>query len=65
MRWKAGHAVLVGLVISASFLGLVSDAVLAQAYPNKTIRFIAAFPAGSVAEVLGRVVGQKLHERCG
>lgn len=65
MRWKAGHAVLVGLVISASILGLVSDAALAQAYPSKPIRFISPFPAGSVAEVLGRVVGQNLYERWG
>ncbi len=65
MRWKAGHAVLVGLVISASILGLISDVALAQAYPSKPIRFISAFPAGSVAEVLGRVVGQNLYERWG
>lgn len=65
MRWKASHVVLVGLVISASILGSVSDAALAQAYPSKPIRFISPFPAGSVAEVLGRVVGQKLHERWG
>jgi tripartite-type tricarboxylate transporter receptor subunit TctC len=49
----------------AAAIGLGPDGALAQGYPNKPIRFIAAFPPGSASEILGRVIGQKLQEAWG
>ncbi len=36
-----------------------------QDYPNKPIRFIVPYAAGSTLDILGRLVGQKLSERWG
>ena len=38
---------------------------LAQAYPNKPIRFIIPFAAGGPADMIGRLTGQKLSEILG
>ncbi len=62
MGWKERLA---GLVLSAVVVGLGPGEALAQGYPSRPIRFIAAFPPGSASEILGRVVGQKLHESWG
>jgi tripartite-type tricarboxylate transporter receptor subunit TctC len=35
----------------------------AQAYPTQNITFTVAFPAGGIADVIARLVGQKLTER--
>ena len=56
---------LIAMVVVAAVLGLDASAALAQGYPAKSIRVIAAFPPGSVSEILGRVVGQKLTEAWG
>jgi len=48
-----------GLVI-----GLVPS-VLAQGYPNKSIRIIVPFPPGGGNDVIGRIIAQKLTERLG
>lgn len=53
------------LALSAAVLGLVPGGTSAQDYPNKPIRFIAAFPPGSASELLARVIGQKLTESWG
>jgi tripartite-type tricarboxylate transporter receptor subunit TctC len=37
----------------------------AQTYPNKPIRLIMPFPAGGGADIVGRIIGQKLAERLG
>jgi tripartite-type tricarboxylate transporter receptor subunit TctC len=34
-------------------------------YPNKTIKIIVPFPAGGTADVLPRIIGQKLSEKFG
>ena len=49
----------IGLVI-----GLVPS-VLAQGYPNKSIRIIVPFPPGGGNDVIGRIIAQKLTERLG
>ncbi len=48
-------------------LALGSGAALAQAqtYPTRPIRFIVPFPAGGVADVTARLVGQRLGEALG
>ena len=37
----------------------------AQDYPNRPVRIIVTFPAGSATDIIGRVVGQKLGEYWG
>ncbi len=49
---------------------VLSPAALAQPesvrdYPNKPVRWILAFPAGGVSDIVGRTVGQKLGEAIG
>ena len=39
--------------------------VLAQGYPNKSIRIIVPFPPGGGNDVIGRIIAQKLTERLG
>jgi len=49
-------------------LGLVigsMTSVLAQGYPNKSIRIIVPFPPGGGNDVIGRIIAQKLTERLG
>ena len=51
---------LAGVWLAASFAAL--PAADAQPYPNKPIRFIVPFPAGGIADVMARVIGQKLTD---
>ena len=47
----------------ASFLSLFAvciSMVHAQAYPNKPIKLIVPFPPGGTADILGRMLGDKL-----
>ena len=48
----------------AAVAGLVTP-VLAQNYPNKTVRIVAPFSPGGSTDVLTRTVSQKLTERWG
>jgi tripartite-type tricarboxylate transporter receptor subunit TctC len=43
----------------------VAAAVAAEAYPSRPIRLIVPFPAGGGTDIVGRVLGQKLHESLG
>jgi len=45
-----------------TFAAMVSSA-LAQTYPAKAVRIVVPFPPGGPADVLGRMLGQKLAER--
>ena len=44
---------------------LVSSTALAQEWPAKAVRIIVPFPAGGSADLLPRIVGEKLAERWG
>ena len=51
------------LLVAAA--GWLPTSALAQAWPAKPITFIAPFPPGSAAEVIGRIIGPKLTEAWG
>src|SRR6187455_716547 len=55
---------LLRLVAIAAFAALASPA-LAQSYPSRAITLIVPFAPGGPADVLGRLIGQKLGEDLG
>lgn len=63
-----GRAVVRGWSVRAAVLaaGLaLAGQALAQAFPNKPVRWIVPFPPGGPTDVVARVVGPKLGERLG
>jgi tripartite-type tricarboxylate transporter receptor subunit TctC len=54
-RWLA--------ILAAALLGVAS--AMAQDYPNKPVRIVVPFTAGSATDILARTVGQKLSELWG
>lgn len=61
------------VIVTSLCLALFGGAALAQVpstssgqtYPNKPIRLMLPFPAGSPSDILGRALGQKLSEQLG
>src|SRR3954464_4881774 len=51
---------LIGLTLS---IGTVT--AIAQAYPVKPIRFVAAFPAGGPSDIVARAIGRRMSEVLG
>jgi tripartite-type tricarboxylate transporter receptor subunit TctC len=51
------------LIIAALVVPALTRPALAQNYPAQSITFVVAFAAGGIADVVGRLVGQKLSER--
>ncbi|WP_420223500.1 Bug family tripartite tricarboxylate transporter substrate binding protein [Pigmentiphaga litoralis] len=51
--------------LCAAALALATTGAHAQSYPAKPIKLIIGYPAGGGADVVGRVVAQKLGERLG
>lgn len=52
-------------LLAAAMVGHRAPPALAQSYPTQTITFQVAFAAGGIADVVARLVGQKLTERLG
>src|SRR5215468_117461 len=52
------------VTLALSALALAAPAQ-AQTYPTRPIRFIVPFPAGGVADVTARLIGQRLGETLG
>ena len=52
------------LALTATAL-LVSSAALAQAYPDKPIKAVVPFAAGSATDQIGRAFAQKMQEALG
>jgi tripartite-type tricarboxylate transporter receptor subunit TctC len=60
------HAISMLLGGALALLALLpAPSAQAQAYPTRPVRFIVPFPAGGVADVTARVIGQKLAEALG
>jgi len=53
------------LLLRVLLLILLSGTALAQDWPAKPVRIIVPFPAGGSADLLPRIVGEKLAERWG
>ena len=52
-----------GLLITLLGLGLAfSTAVLAQEFPDKTVRIVVPYPPGGFNDTLARVVGERLSK---
>jgi tripartite-type tricarboxylate transporter receptor subunit TctC len=49
----------------ALFLSFVCNAVFAQGYPNKPIKFIVPYAPGGVGDLTARIVAQKMSENLG
>lgn len=56
---------IVGLLAALLGLGLVTSTAQAQAYPNKPIKAIVPFAAGSATDQIGRAFAQKMSEILG
>jgi tripartite-type tricarboxylate transporter receptor subunit TctC len=50
------------LVAGAVALPFVSSAAIAQAYPNRAVRFVVPFPPGGASDPVARVLGARLSE---
>jgi tripartite-type tricarboxylate transporter receptor subunit TctC len=53
------------LVAIAAFVHLAAAAQAQEAYPSRMIKMVVGFPAGSSADILGRVYAQHLGEQFG
>lgn len=53
------------LGLGASALGLSSHSWAQAAWPAKSVKFVVAFAPGGPADIIGRVLGQKLGEVLG
>lgn len=54
-----------GGTLAAVTLCSLSQPVLAQAYPNRSIRFVVPYSAGGLPDTVARVFAQRLGERLG
>ncbi|MEA2979705.1 MAG: hypothetical protein QOF09_1528 [Alphaproteobacteria bacterium] len=51
------------LAIGACLVGGLAQPSLAQTYPSQNVTVIVAFPAGGLADIIGRLVSTKLESR--
>jgi tripartite-type tricarboxylate transporter receptor subunit TctC len=54
-----------GLFASLCAASILADDASAQTYPNRPIRWIVPYVAGSSPDVVGRIVGPRISERLG
>ncbi len=62
-RHKPSRPMLIRIV--GLMLGAACSTSIAQDYPNKPIRIVVGFSAGSTTDILARIVGQKMNEAWG
>ena len=53
------------LAAGATLLPAFSRFACAQAYPSRPVRWIVGFPAGGDADIIARLIGQRLSEGFG
>jgi tripartite-type tricarboxylate transporter receptor subunit TctC len=53
------------LLLGAALLAVLAPQAQAQTYPSQNITMAVAFAAGGIADVVARLVGQRLSERLG
>src|SRR5262245_8998736 len=62
---KFPRRALLHLMTGAAALRALPGIALAQAYPTRPVRIIVPFPAGGTADILARLIGQRLSDRLG
>src|SRR5262249_31037020 len=53
------------LALATAVLGACLPAAAQETYPNKTVKFVVAFPAGGPTDAMARILGQRLSEKWG
>src|SRR6185369_14865577 len=53
------------LVVVAALLAATAGTAAAQSYPAKPVRLIVPFPAGGIADIYGRLLGNRITELWG
>jgi tripartite-type tricarboxylate transporter receptor subunit TctC len=53
------------LAAGAAALPIIPRIAFAQAYPSRPVRIMVGFPPGGPADILARLIGQRLSERLG
>jgi tripartite-type tricarboxylate transporter receptor subunit TctC len=62
---KIGRRKFLEVATGAVALPAISRIARAQAYPTRPVRIVVGFPAGSINDILARLMGQWLSERLG
>src|SRR5262245_11051430 len=62
---KLPRRIFLHLAAGAAALPAVSRFAWAQAYPSRPVRIIVGFPPGGTADIVARLMGQRLSERLG